>query len=128
MVNNNIFTNNKRKELISILRNYDPSLEIKFSSNEQFSFILDSNNININSILEIIEKNKDLYGIEYYTVTSTSLEDVFLKVNYISYYYNNLNKKKKSLIVGITNNTNNNIGNNNIINYDEDINMINENR
>ena len=124
MVNNNIFTNNKKNELISVLRNYDPNLEIKFSSNEQFSFILDSNNININSILEIIEKNKDLYGIEYYTVTSTSLEDVFLKVNYISYYYNNLNKKKKSLIGGITNNTNNNIGNNNIINDDEDINNI----
>ena len=86
MVNEKIFTNKKKEELLIQIRIYEPYLEVKLLTKNQMTVIIQSNNKNINLILEMIENNKELYGIEDYTISSTSLEDVFLKVN--SFLYN----------------------------------------
>ena len=81
LMNSSVFNDNYRQQLYSQLIKYDPNLEIKISSKGLFSVNIKSDNNNIKEIFDIIEANKDLYGIEDYTVSSTSLEDVFLKLN-----------------------------------------------
>ena len=112
MVNEKIFTNKKKEELLIQIRIYEPYLEVKLLTKNQMTVIIQSNNKNINLILEMIENNKEVYGIEDYTISSTSLEDVFLKVN--SFLYN----KRKG---NINANNENNINNKNIINNNENI-------
>ena len=58
-----------------------PNLEVKIASKGLFSLNIQSNNQNIKEIFDAIEANKAVFGIEDYTVSSTSLEDVFLKLN-----------------------------------------------
>ena len=58
-----------------------PNAEIKVASKGIFSINIQSNNQFIPQIFHYIEDNKAKYGIEDYTVSSTSLEDVFLKIN-----------------------------------------------
>ena len=110
IVNDKIFNENKKNELYNNLKNLEENLEIKISSKHLFSILLKSNNKNIKEVFELIEQNKENYGIEDYTVNSTSLEDVFLKVN------NNtiLNDLKNNNDINI-NNINRNSINNEII-------------
>ena len=81
IINNNIFTEEVKKELYEKIKEYDPGLKVKISSKNQFSFILNYNNENINEVFNQIEENKDNYGIEDYNISSSSLEEVFLKIN-----------------------------------------------
>ena len=82
LVNPEIFDDKIRKELYNKLIKYEPKLEVKISSKGLFSVNIESNNSNIKEIFKIIEENKEEYGIEDYTVSSTTLEDVFLKLNH----------------------------------------------
>ena len=82
LVNSNVCTNEKKQKLYNELIKYEPNLEIKISSKGLFSLNIQSNNQNIKEIFYIITNNKEEYGIEDYTVSSTSLEDVFLKLNH----------------------------------------------
>ena len=81
LVNPKVFNDKIRKELFNKLIKYEPKLEVKISSKGLFSVNIESNNNNIKEIFNIIEDNKKVYGIEDYTVSSTTLEDVFLKLN-----------------------------------------------
>ena len=81
LVNPEVFNDKIRKELFNKLIKYEPKLEVKISSKGLFSVNIESNNNNIKEIFNIIEDNKKVYGIEDYTVSSTTLEDVFLKLN-----------------------------------------------
>ena len=92
LVNSETFTLEKKHELYNQLIQYEPNLEIKISSKKLFSVNIESNNKNIKEIFKIIEENKSKYGIEDYTVSSTTLEDVFLKLNHKV----NINEDKKS--------------------------------
>ena len=82
LINSNICTDVVKQKLYNELKQYEPNLEIKISSNGLFSLNIQSNNQNIKEIFDVITKNKEEYGIEDYTVSSTSLEDVFLKLNH----------------------------------------------
>ena len=82
LVNSEIFDLEKKRELFNELVKYEPNLSIKISSKAIFSINIESNNKNIKQIFEVIEKNRDKFGIEDYTVSSTTLEDVFLKLNH----------------------------------------------
>ena len=82
LVNSSVFNDNNKQQLYNQLLQYEPKLEIKISSKGLFSLNIQSNNKNIKEIFDIIEANKEQYGIEDYTVSSTSLEDVFLKLNH----------------------------------------------
>ena len=81
LMNPSTFNVNNRQKLYNEVRKYEPNLEIKISSKGLFSINIQSDNKNIQEIFDIIESNKEEYGIEDYTVSSTSLEDVFLKLN-----------------------------------------------
>ena len=72
------------------IHSYEPNVQIRIASKSIFSLNIQSNNKNIPDIFKFIEESKSEYGIEDYTVASTSLEDVFLKINNQS----NLNEMK----------------------------------
>ena len=81
LVNSKVFNENYKQQLYNQLIKYEPNLEVKIASKGLFSINIQSNNQNIKEIFDAIEANKAEYGIEDYTVSSTSLEDVFLKLN-----------------------------------------------
>ena len=107
LVDSEKFNDKIKKELYNKLIKYIPNLEVKISSKGLFSINIESNNKNIKEIFNVIEENKEEYGIEDYTVSSTTLEDVFLKLNHKI----NINEDKE--------NNNNNDGL--IVNDDYDI-------
>ena len=82
LINSKICNDSIKQKLYNELIKYEPKLEIKISSKGLFSLNIQSNNQNIKEIFDVIAKNKEEYGIEDYTVSSTSLEDVFLKLNH----------------------------------------------
>ena len=82
LINSNVCNDTIKQKLYDELKQYEPNLEIKISSKGLFSLNIQSNNQNIKEIFDLITKNKEEYGIEDYTVSSTSLEDVFLKLNH----------------------------------------------
>ena len=81
LINPTKFNENYKQECFQGILEYEPKAEIKIASKGLFSINIQSNNNNIVQILHYIEKNKEKFGIEDYTVGSTSLEDVFLKIN-----------------------------------------------
>ena len=81
LVNSKVFNENYKEQLYNQLIKYEPNLEVKIASKGLFSLNIQSNNQNIKEIFDTIEANKAVFGIEDYTVSSTSLEDVFLKLN-----------------------------------------------
>ena len=81
LVNSEVFNEQKKKEIYEKIKNYEPNAQIKIASKSVFSINIQSNNTHIPEIFQLIENSKEEYGIEDYTVASTSLEDVFLKIN-----------------------------------------------
>ena len=81
LINSRIFNNNYKTELFNEILKYEPKAEIKVASKSIFSINIQSNNKHVNEIFNYIEESKNKFGIEDYTVGSTSLEDVFLKIN-----------------------------------------------
>ena len=82
LINPKIFNENYKNEIIENLKKLDLKIKIKIFSKSVFSINIQSDNKNIPEIFEFIENSKENYGIEDYTVSSTSLEDVFMKINY----------------------------------------------
>ena len=82
LINPNICTDNMKQKLYNELIQYVPNLEVKISSKGLFSLNIQSTKQNIKEIFNTITKHKEEYGINDYTVSSTSLEDVFLKLNH----------------------------------------------
>ena len=81
LLKNNIIN---RMDLLDELREIDSTAAIKVSSKNLLSInFMSIINKNINLIFEKIEKDifKEKYGIINYTISTTSLEDVFLKLN-----------------------------------------------
>ena len=71
-----------RSELLDELKSIDDSSIIKITSKNLLSInFLSMNENKINLIFEKIEKNQfqEQYGLINYTISTTSLEDVFLK-------------------------------------------------
>ena len=81
LINSEVFTENSRKAFLEKIKVFEPEIEIKVASKGVFSINIQSNNQHINEIFECIEESKLEFGIEDYTISSTSLEDVFLKIN-----------------------------------------------
>ena len=82
IMNSSVSNDNTKQQLFNELVKYEPNLQIKISSKGLFSVNIQSTNKNIQEIFNVIETNREAYGIEDYTVSSTSLEDVFLKLNH----------------------------------------------
>ena len=81
LINSSIFNEEYKQEFFNEIKIYEPNVEIKVASKGIFSINIQSNNQKIHDIFNYIEENKSKYGIEDYTVSSTTLEDVFLKIN-----------------------------------------------
>ena len=81
LINSSVFNEDYKQQFYNGLLKYEPKAEIKIASKGIFSINIQSNNSNIPEIFDYIEGNKSKFGIEDYTVSSTSLEDVFLKIN-----------------------------------------------
>ena len=95
LINGNICNDIIKQKLYDELIKYEPNLEIKISSKSLFSLNIQSNNKNIKEIFDVLTNNKEKYGIEDYTISSTSLEDVFLKLNHKI----TINEKKKKKLI-----------------------------
>ena len=81
LINSQVFNDQKKKEIYEKIKIYEPNAQIKIASKSVFSINIQSNNTHIPEMFQLIENSKAEYGIEDYTVASTSLEDVFLKIN-----------------------------------------------
>ena len=81
LINSSIFNENFKQQFYNGILEYEPHAEIKVASKGIFSINIQSNNEKIPEIFKYIGQVKAQYGIEDYTVSSTSLEDVFLKIN-----------------------------------------------
>ena len=90
LINSEIFNENKKRRIFEKIKNFEPEADIKIASKSVFSINIKSHNEHIPEIFKIIEESKMEFGIEDYTVSSTTLEDVFLKINNKS----NLNNMK----------------------------------
>ena len=81
LINSSIFNEDYKNQFFNGIKEFEPNAEIKVASKGIFSINIQSNNQRIPEIFDFIENVKNQYGIEDYTVSSTSLEDVFLKIN-----------------------------------------------
>jgi ATP-binding cassette subfamily A (ABC1) protein 3 len=100
LINSSIFNEEYKLQLFNKISEYEPNAEIKVASKGIFSINIQSNNQHIPEIFDYIEQTKTQYGIEDYTVSSTSLEDVFLKIHPLRMCYQqcNLQFRNSSLI------------------------------
>ena len=103
LVNSNKFTEEKKNKIFENIQSYEPNLHIKFASKCVFSLNIQPSNEDIPEIFKFIEESKEVYDIEDYTVSSTSLEDVFLKINNQSNLndikYNNKNIGSQEILI-----------------------------
>ena len=81
IINSSVFNEELKNQFFEGIKEYEPKAEIKVASKGVFSLNILSNNQHIQEIFNYIDERKAQYGIEDYTVSSTSLEDVFLKIN-----------------------------------------------
>ena len=81
LINSKKFNEEKKNRIFEKIKTYDPQAQIKIASKCIFSINLQTNNDKIGEIFNYIEQSKHEFDIEDYTVASTSLEDVFLKIN-----------------------------------------------
>ena len=77
----NKFTNAHRNALMQQLRTFDNSATIKIASKCVLSVNFSSFSERVFEIFQSIDEVKEEYGIENYSVTTTTLEDVFLRIN-----------------------------------------------
>ena len=79
---NNRFDEENRQQLITELKEIEPTLFIKIYSNKILTINFNtSNKDKINNIFELIEESKIKYSLDKYTISTTSLEDVFINLN-----------------------------------------------
>ena len=72
---------NKRITLFEEVKKIDGTALIKIYSKTVLSINCMNMNNRVKDIFNLIDREKENYGIESYTVSTTSLEDVFLKLN-----------------------------------------------
>ena len=75
------FTQEDKNTVIQQLQMIDNSACIKIASKCVISINFSGSGYNINEVFEYIDRVKNEMGIENYTVSTTTLEDVFLKIN-----------------------------------------------
>ena len=98
IINPDKFDENYKYQFYNEILKYEPNTEIKVASKGVFSINILPHNKNIQEIFDYIETNQSKFGIVDYTVASTSLEDVFLKINNkanINYQQENIEDKNE---------------------------------
>jgi ATP-binding cassette subfamily A (ABC1) protein 3 len=119
LINPEKFSDDNKERFFDGIKKYDPKAEIRIASKGIFTINIQSYNKNIPEIFDFIEQKKVEYGIDDYTVSSTSLEDVFLKINNkanlsdIKYIKKDVIKIKREIDEGNSELENNNLLENN---------------
>ena len=75
-----VFNEKKKQDLLKALLICIPDIRIRVNSKRIFAINIPFYNDKIEDIFDIIENSKEKYEILDYTISSTSLEDVFLKI------------------------------------------------
>ena len=88
-----------RRDLFNQLKNIDNTAEIKIESKHVFSINFLNLDNRVNDIFNLIDLNSNEYGITNYTVSTTSLEDVFIKLNDKNYSNQAVNKIEDEIII-----------------------------
>ena len=81
LINPEKFNEEIKQEFFEGIKKFDSKAEIRIASKGTFTINIQSNNKNIPEIFDYVEQKKIECGINDYTVSSTSLEDVFLRIN-----------------------------------------------
>ena len=82
IINSSVCTPQKKAMLINELKAIDQSAEIKLASKSIVSINFTGVGETISNVFTYIDRIQNDYGIENYTVSTTTLEDVFLKLNH----------------------------------------------
>jgi len=90
VINSDKFSEEKKNNFLEKIKSYESNVQIRIASKSVLSLNIQSNSQHFSDIFSFIEESKIYYDIEDYTVASTSLEDIFLKINNQS----NLNEMK----------------------------------
>ena len=106
LINSKISNKESRRDLFNQLKNIDDSAEIKLESKGVFTINFSKMNNNVKDIFDLIDLKKDECGIENYTVSTTSLEDVFLKLNDSNYTRDTINQNNDINIINVEDNEN----------------------
>ncbi len=101
-LNNKKFNFENQQNIINKLKQLNQDFDVKISSKNYISFSFKKIEENTNEIFKYIENIKEEYGIIDYNISTTSLEDVFLKINSekqnneeVKLFENNLEKKER---------------------------------
>lgn len=81
IIDNNKFSKETKSVFMNKLKSIDLSTTIKVTSKEVFVVNFQTINEKVSDLFAYIDQVKTQYGITNYTVSTTSLEDVFLKIN-----------------------------------------------
>ena len=84
IINSSIFNENNKLILFRKIKEFNNDATIRLFSRGIFSINIKSANQNNYEIFNYIEESKNKLGINDYTINSTSLEDVFIKINTFS--------------------------------------------
>ena len=81
-INSNIFKEEKFNILIEKIKEFEPNFNVAFKNNQILIIKINSNNNEINNLIDCIEKSKEELGIEDYTLTNSNSFEIFLeKIN-----------------------------------------------
>ena len=92
-INSNFFNEEKYNILIEKIKEFEPNLNKCFKSSKILIIKINSNNNEINKIIDCIENSKDELGIEDYTLTTFNSFEIFLeKINLAEVKISNQNE------------------------------------
>jgi len=74
-------TNKKKKKIIRNLMEFDGKISVKALGKELMILNFPSVNENVDNLFNTVEQMKESCGIVNYSITTTTLEDVFIKLN-----------------------------------------------
>ena len=79
LIINSLLNEKKKQIFFEEIKKFDNKASIKINNNKSYSMNITTTN-NIKQLFEYIDKSKEEYDIKDYTINSTTLEDVFLKI------------------------------------------------
>ncbi len=80
LIINSKFNSEFKNRIFEFVKKFDENANVKIFSKGILSINLNEKK-NINKIFDFIEENKNNFGIDDFTISSTSLEDVFININ-----------------------------------------------
>ena len=106
IVDSKKFNHQIQNYLFQNIQKIDNNVTVKIASKGVFSLNFPKVNHSIKNIFHFIDENKDNCFIKDYTISTTTLENVFLKLNSFSHIFNESNEQKQETGLQIQSNQN----------------------